>query len=264
MQHDDAAALSSDDVDVVDVEETWRDQPGYSMVVPSIRQSLDPVLASLIDDTPCFGWLWEDEGEVCPDAKQCALAQNCSVAYKAVEAAKASVEPRTLPPGPSRGRYRGKSKYTRRGWQDKGRLCDEMVIAWCGVFGDLPVADTVVSAQHWDAKYGHLGRALLSKPASYHALYLDGTILSRFWTNSPRRAVVDIVPDLVVDVRELAKTMAPEGREAAQIVEPFAIPEKVRHKSRPCTHRVTVHSTAAAKAVAEIIVKRFPVITGSG
>ena len=268
-------------------EESWRDQQHFPEIVNRLKQDLPQDDQDLIDATSCFGWLWIDEGETC-DQVGCDMRSACKITHQLVQvrrAKNARPAPKEKVPTPvvvanpyveahkgnitkaSKSRplakktqkcnkYASSAKFTRHGWTDTGRLVDEFVIAFAQALGNPSRMPLVWNSKNFKAKYGDRGPVVISAPKSYHAIYHDGVIVARFWTNAPNKALVDLAPELVSPVAVLATAMS-ANRGLAELESPVKAPDKSWSKVRPCTHRCTVRSAAAAAKLAAVLRKKY-------
>jgi hypothetical protein len=280
-------------VEVAQDEESWRNVEPYPPIVDMLKRQLSLDMQKLVDESPCFGWLWvEDDGSQCPE-EGCVLRSHCNQAWQMGQvdrglAAKSSAPATKEEPNGANGaelsyteahtvtigtppksrtgkkptkvvrnKWKGTGKYARRGYEDQGRRVDRYLAAFVAELGDPPRLPLVWNPTGFDAKFGHLGDVVIAATASYHAVLHKGTIVARFWTNASRRAIVDVVPELVNALKAYTDTLKPVPDEKPPMTPPVPCPQKSWAKVKPCTHRVTVHSAEAAIAVAEVVRKRF-------
>lgn len=84
--------------------------------------------------------------------------------------------------------------HLRVGWADYGRPCDAVVKRAFEMLpgATLPPRWSYKNLDHFLEKYGHMGRVLWSKTASYHLLMLNGFHIIRIWTDSPKTCIIDV------------------------------------------------------------------------
>lgn len=204
-----------------------------------------PDLAELIDQTPCFAKLWKDEAGVCPETG-CDIRLQCQNAWEEAQvlvqikpAQTHSVSPPVVKKKrrkrvvtiktveeKKRGKWKGSGKYQRLGYQSADRPVDRMLTLFLDAMGNPNKLPQYWSYKGFTEKYKQLGRLVLSQTASYTSVIVDGHSILRFWTNAGNCAIIDIVPELAKAVSSI------KGMPALT-----EIPEGVRAKSKPCTHR---------------------------
>lgn len=242
----------------------WKNKLKYTPHVEMAKAGLSEKMIALIDDQPCFGWLWlEEDGSACPEAAECDLAVRCRRVYELAAVVEA---PQEEPPAQpldalssartlkkkrrkNRGKWKGKEKYTRKGYEYLGRPVDDQLTAFLSGLKNPPTLD-----KSWNRSSEVRGLAVVST-ASYHAVVYDGSVVARFYTNARTRAIVDIVSELIGSIK-LWRDMCTDD-EIHNLDDPFKPSEKSWEKVRPCTHRTRVKSEATANVLGQIICRKF-------
>jgi len=263
----------------------WKRDPRLLPVVNLLRKEWSLTIQSAVDQTSCFGSfvLPPPEGP-CDQAATCDLSVYCqracdaaslqaadSVRASAPEAPKevASAYARPMFDGTAKvrslvrknranaGLYRGTDKYKREGYTPLGRHVDLLLAAFKEALPPLPMMPLVWSANQFEKNFASLGSFVMSATASYHTILRDGVVLVRFWTNTVRTAIVDILPELAEPLKQvsakLGKYRYRKSVQLAQMDPPIPVPPRSWLKVRPCTHRVIVRTPDAAREVAKLV-----------
>lgn len=250
----------------------WQSDARLLPVVNLLKRHWPQNVQAAVDRTECFGlFVIAAEGK-CEQAGQCELASYCERAYETacVQSAQAATTPIRLidsadedegakplfTPHKVRNKWRGTEKYLRAGYEPCGRHVDTLLAAFWTEMPALPKLPLIWNAQNFDGKFSRLGHFLTSATASYTTVLRDGTVLCRFWTNTVKQAIVDILPELETRIRKESERLGVyryKQRELPQLEAPHAVPKASWLKLRPCTHRVIVRTPDAAKAVAKAV-----------
>lgn len=251
--------------------QTWADQLDLVESVDYVKQLMIPSYRKAVDETPCFAWLWKDENGEC-DQMECSLRSYCQQAWQLSQVAKGQSTERapliqdwgsmaverslTKFGNPKRHIHKKTGLYKRKGYSSSGRKVDLLIRAFTDALGtNVNVVDPV-DGKKWSKASSALGRVVLKRTASYHALIVDGVIISRLWTNTPSRLNIDIVPELVSSVVMFA-TMTNDIyfrlKKNTQASNPTAVPEKLKIKLYPCTHRFYTTNSAVASDYATLL-----------
>ena len=244
----------------------WQDQPRYKKHVEDMKRRL-PVVEqrNQIDETPCFAWLWRDDSGECPETA-CALRPFCQQTWNQAQVAaipQKEVEtiseifskpidskPRSrvlkAPAPKRRGRYKNSSKYDRTGYKDESRPVDRYSEVFFKALGN----PSIVSGPYTVA--GDVRHTIAVKQTkSYHAFIHNGVVHARMWMNTPKRATVDLVAELVTPVVNALQKL----KSGEDYHKPTKIPEGSWLKVRPCTYRVALLSEEAAEVAGNAIRK---------
>jgi len=234
----------------------WSQKGRYAANILDLKKQLSPAMLPVIDRVACFGWLWKDPRtlEVCPE-KKCALRSHCESVWSQVQAeiGAASKKPRsenTRRKTRKRDKWKYDKKYERVGYKRKGKPIDGLVDAWDRAFHGVPYS---VKWSRSDREEG----PLIKVTASYRAFVVKKTIVARMWTNTTKRAVIDIVPELVTPITHVVA--AAEKLGVYHVSKPVRTPQRSWKKLRPCTARVTVFTPEGAYNVARTILEAMTV-----
>lgn len=187
---------------------------------------------------------------MCPETS-CGLRSHCRQVWQVVQIriAQDSKKPRSQAGWRKRKatkvRVGPKRDHKRVKYVPQGRHVDELVEEWRKVFHDLPIVEEWTS-NSW------IGAPKMRVCKNYHSVVVNGTIVGRMWTDTPKRSRVDFPPDLVNRMVDLAVEL-----EDGAIVKPTKIPDTYIKKSLPCTHRIKIKGRDTARRVAEIIRAKY-------
>ncbi len=249
-------------------ESHWKKQPSYQNAVARMKKIMPSTHKPHVEITPCFAWMWVDDGLEC-DQTECGLRSYCRQAWQMAQIDKASSvrdfnasdayrrdlsgksPNRKLKPKKRsiRHKHKGTSKYSRREYVNLGRRVDDLATSLrdsLGAFYEVP--------KGWSRSDSIVEKVALKITKSYHALIIKGVVVARMWTDTPNRATIDVVPELVSSLGALSRS-AKEGH----MSEPERIPETCWAKTKPCTHRVSVFTEHIVNAIADTIKDRFNV-----
>jgi len=256
---------------VTEEEEKWQDKPDVVPIVNLIRRQLPSDQQQDVDGTPCFVWLWEEDGGVCPETA-CSLRVSCHQGWRMFQTSKGDnarpiivkKNPRDLASKPvkkrsERNKWKGK-KFRRDGYEALDRPVDGLVRHFMRGLGSVPQLPRIVNTTNFQKLYGHLGPVTFSAPKSYHAIFVDGIVVARFWMTAFSHAIVDIVPELVNPLKKRSKALGVVRighRDAQKMEMPVQVPDSSEYKLKPCTHRVVVRSEDAVESLSEEIRKKW-------
>lgn len=213
--------------------------------LPLIKEKCTQVegkISILINKQPCFGHLWEDENGICPEF-ECVLREHCKEVYE--KAKKLHKEEINKPINTTIVKLFNKEidltkkrkKHERLGYLFKGTIADVLAHEFILSLGDPATLPYNWSKYNYNENYGHLGRLLVSKTASFHAVLIEGIIVCRFWTNAKSIALVDVSQEL----EDLARSHG---------VEIVVVSEKSKSKINPCVSRIHCTSVNRARQIA--------------
>jgi len=200
-------------------------------LIKNAKQKLTLPMAKLADETPCFGILWEDESGVCPELK-CQLRDDCEDLFKKIAQHAQLASTTELKP----------VKHERAEYTPVGRTIDNLVrlfVHYLKYPKELPI-----NWSYHKMKKKEYPRYCLVKTASYHAVFVDYTMVCRFWTNAAAFGILDCVPELAIEFKNI-------GFQVGQI------PEKNMPKSKPCTHRIYILKEEDAEKAASTLVSHY-------
>lgn len=193
----------------------------------------------------CFAISWKDERGTCDQAANCAASVRCHEAWREAQILQREVlhRPRIAEAAPAeepvhalpekvaaRPKRMGKPKphtHQRLSYAPMQRPVDEAVAHFIRAIGDPAVLPEGWQPTELVDDHERFGRCMLSRTQSYTSVLIDGSMVCRFWTNASSKACVDVADELV---RPLTKIVGRVGE----------LPDGVKKKSRPCTHRVDI------------------------
>lgn len=185
----------------------------FTKLVKIAKDKLPTKLATLVDNTTCFGILWEDSNGVCPEM-ECALRDSCRTVFTEtaklnyVEEEKSVIAPR---------------QYERTEYVSVGRPIDEIARQFVHSLGypqELPL-----NWNYHKMRKKVYGKFNLVKTASYHGVFLNYNLSCRLWTNAATFGILDCSLEIAASLKDKGFSVSP-------------IPEKNLAKSKPLTHRV--------------------------
>jgi hypothetical protein len=272
---------------------TWKQVKDYVPLIEDIKAQVDDKTSDFIDNSPCFGWLFFSEEGECPEYK-CAIRPYCEMIRNQHLAGLSSLygvddelleegawKKTTYKNGVRRGKWRklGIPKFIRTGYEPSGRWVDTLAAEFIQELGTIPVLPKIWHNSNFYNKYKHLGSVVSARTSSYISIILmpketssevsEGITVARLWTITPWQAVVDVVPELVDEIRQLSyvlgtvqlHTVKPNALKASQLVKQLEVPVKVKEKCKdkhyPCTHRVVVRTTLAVKSLVYLIKNKY-------
>jgi hypothetical protein len=155
-----------------------------------------------------------------------------------------------------RNKWKGTDKYLRQGYTPCGRHVDALLAMFKTELPKLPELPLVWNAKNFEQKFSRLGEFTMSATTSYHTVLRDGVVLCRFWTNTVKQAIVDILPELEAPLRKVSQKLGLyryRDSEILQLEAPHKVPAQSWVKLRPCTHRVIVRTPEAAREVGRVV-----------
>jgi hypothetical protein len=277
-----------------DETKTWKQVESYVPLIESVKAQVDDKTSDFIDNSPCFGWLFSDEDGECPEDK-CAIRQYCEIVKNQHLAGLSSLytvdddlldenawKKTSYKNGIRRGKWKklGIPKFIRTGYEPSGRWVDTLATGFIQELGTIPVLPKIWHNSNFYNKYKHLGSVVSARTSSYISIILmprdnsaeeesEGVTIVRFWTITPWHAVVDVVPELVDDIKQLSYTLGtvqlhtikPNALKSSQLVKQLEVPVRVKEKCKdkhyPCTHRVTLRTTTAVKCLVDLVKNKY-------
>lgn len=224
----------------------WQDHKPYSIIIENLKRDFPAEYNQLIDETPCFGWLWKDsDGEKCPETA-CLLRISCERVWAAAqtEITRKSKKPKKIV---RKSNNRKKNKYKRVEYVSQGRATDSLSDAFFGVFDALEVSTGA------RALASNFKKPTIRRTASYHTLIANGIVSVRLWVNAPERANIDLIGELVTPVTNALIDLKP----GFDYIKPSKLPEGSWKRNRPCTWRVTLFTEQSAELAAKSIKRKL-------
>jgi hypothetical protein len=194
----------------------------------------------LVDQTPCYGSLWQDDNGTCPEL-ECAIRKPCQEVFESVQVNERIEQLEERHPEA----IVVNTKYKKAQYTPLNRPVDLIVSSFKAGLGNpeyLPIDWSYHQLRRGDFE----GRLHLAATVNYHLVLIDGLIVCRLWTNAANCALVDLSQNMEKAVTKVGFSIIP-------------ISDKILKKIRPCTGRIYCYDSSSAENIAKLILSIYNV-----